>query len=245
VATPFQGTTSVVNGQIQFTPLSGFEGLTTFQYIVSDNDGLVSNTATVTVQVVASLYQNPSKKTDVNNDGFVSPLDALILINLINGNGGAPVDVDTLPQPDGSRQGPPDFVDVNANGTVDPLDVLEVINFINSGGASGEGEGEGEVDSAATTAPQGLAWSFLTGTLNADIRTASLSSDSGSVMSSLANAAQPLANARWSSSQMSLADYLASLTDEEEELIDGTVAMDLRTGDRDAIDDAFADLFGE
>jgi hypothetical protein len=44
---------------------------------------------------------------------------------------------------------------------------------------------------------------------------------------------------------MSLADYLASLTDEEEELIDGALDLDLRTGDRDAIDDAFADLFGE
>jgi VCBS repeat-containing protein len=250
VATPLQGTTTVVNGQIQFTPFSGFEGITTFQYVVSDNDGLASNTATVTVQVVASLYQNPSRRTDVNNDGFVSPLDALILINLINSNSGTPVPVGSLPKPDISRPGPPDFVDVNANGTVDPLDVLEVINFINSGGANGEGEGEGKGDASASIAPTGLAWSFLTGTTSVDTHAASLSNDAGNMMagsrvSTLANAAQPLTNASWSSAQMSLADYLASLTDEEEELIDGALDLDLRTGDRDAIDDAFADLFGE
>lgn len=105
------------------------------QYVISDNEGLSSNVADVTVRVVASLYQNPNNKFDVNDDSFVSPIDVLVVVNLLNAQGPS-VPVDGLP-------GPPDYVDVNGDGRVDPIDVLELINFINSGGNGSGGEGEG------------------------------------------------------------------------------------------------------
>lgn len=135
IVTPSEVASATVqpNGQILFIPQSGFTGTTKLQYVISDSEGLASNVADVTVRVVASLYQNPNNKYDVNDDSFVSPIDVLVVVNLINAQGPS-VPVDGLP-------GPPDYVDVNGDGNVDPIDVLELINFINSGGNDGEGEG--------------------------------------------------------------------------------------------------------
>ena len=73
---------------------------------------------------------------DVNADGFVSPIDALQVINYLNS--GKPRTL-TLPV----NQPLPPYVDVNGNGEVSPLDALLVINFLNAArtrGGSGEGE---------------------------------------------------------------------------------------------------------
>jgi uncharacterized delta-60 repeat protein len=120
------------NGTIRFTPQAGFLGTTQFRYVVSDNDGRPSVPTDVTVQVVVSIYQNPRSRFDVDDDGSASPLDVLVLINLLNSQAPS-LPVDGLP-------GPPAYVDVNADNRVDPLDVLDVINHINSRG-NGEGEG--------------------------------------------------------------------------------------------------------
>ena len=55
-------------------------GLDSFTYTVRDNDGAISNEATVDIKVIADPYpwRNPVNPLDVNADGFVSPLDALI-----------------------------------------------------------------------------------------------------------------------------------------------------------------------
>lgn len=121
------------DGRVLFIPQAGFTGTATFAYAVSDNDGLSSNIANVTVQVVASLYQNPTNRFDVNNDSFVSPIDVLLVINLLNSQG-ASIPVEQLPPP-------PPFYDVNGNGFIDATDVLSLIDFINSSGNSGSGEG--------------------------------------------------------------------------------------------------------
>ena len=66
----------------------------------------------------------------MNSDTFVSPIDALLVINDLNAIGARPlVDPPT---------GPP-FIDVNGDGFLSPLDALLVINYLNRGGA-GEGE---------------------------------------------------------------------------------------------------------
>ncbi len=88
-------------------------------------------------------FTNWGNTYDVNADGFVSPIDVLIIINSINNGGGG-----QLPPGGGEGEaGEKYYVDVNADGFVDPLDVLAVINFLNSDGAlAGEGEGEGSSD---------------------------------------------------------------------------------------------------
>jgi hypothetical protein len=119
------------NGTIRFTPRAGFLGTTQFRYVVSDNEGRPSVPTDVTVRVVVSIFQNLTNRFDVDDDGTVSPLDVLVLINLLNSQAPS-LPVDGLP-------GPPAYVDINADNRVDPLDVLEVINHINSRG-NGEGE---------------------------------------------------------------------------------------------------------
>jgi hypothetical protein len=121
-------------GTILFTPRAGFLGSTQFRYVVSDNEGRPSAPTDVSVQVVVSIYQNPRNRFDVDDDKTVSPLDVLLLVNLLN-VAGPSLPIEALP-------GPPPYVDVNGDNLVSPLDVLEVINYINSGGStSGEGEG--------------------------------------------------------------------------------------------------------
>ncbi len=79
-------------------------------------------------------WHNPSLDGDVSGDGNVAPIDALLIINMINATGAGP-----LTPPSGTIA-PPPFVDVAADNFVAPNDVLAVINYINAHPAHGEGE---------------------------------------------------------------------------------------------------------
>ncbi len=52
-SSPSHGSTQVSNGTIIYTPAAGFVGIDYFKYVVSDNGGVVSNEATVSVHVGA------------------------------------------------------------------------------------------------------------------------------------------------------------------------------------------------
>lgn len=93
----------------------------------------------VPLKVVPSRWQNPQNRLDVNNDGIVSPLDALVVINDLNRIGGRILDAS---DPD------PPFVDPNGDGWLSPLDALQVVNFLNRMGDNGEAN-----PSAGYTAP--------------------------------------------------------------------------------------------
>jgi len=74
-------------------------------------------------------WQNPNNRFDVNDDGFVTPNDVLLIVNNLNARGPHTlVDEPTPP-----------FRDVNGDGLVTSNDVLQVINEINSRAGS-EGE---------------------------------------------------------------------------------------------------------
>ena len=83
---------------------------------------------------------NPWDRFDVNNDGFVSPIDALILVNKVNTNGGGALGGSG----EGEASGDKYYVDVNEDGFLSPLDILWVVNRINGSNFSGEGEGQGQ-----------------------------------------------------------------------------------------------------
>lgn len=94
---------------------------------------------------------NPSNPLDVNNDGYVTSIDPLVVVNFLN-------------RSDSEGEATSMFVDVTGDGYVSPVDVLELINFINrngsSVGAESEGEGEGlfiplDASASATTVPSG------------------------------------------------------------------------------------------
>lgn len=90
-------------------------------------------------------YFNSSNPTDVNNDGFTSPIDALLIINLLNSGGGGWLST-------GSGEGEPGkyYYDTNNDGKATASDALKVINGLMNKG-SGEGEG---VLAAALSVPQ-------------------------------------------------------------------------------------------
>jgi len=91
-------------------------------------------------------FTNLRNAYDVDNDGFVSPIDVLILVNSLNsGNGGL---LNGGSESGASGEGSEKYyVDVDADGMLSALDVLGVVNFLNKPKAAGigaEGEGEGE-----------------------------------------------------------------------------------------------------
>lgn len=87
----------------------------------------ISNAFTIAVGN-GSPYQNPIEPRDVNGDGQITPVDALILINRLNSFGPGPLD--GTGARGGSGEGPM-WVDVNGDGVISPLDVLIIINWLN------------------------------------------------------------------------------------------------------------------
>ncbi len=92
-------------------------------------------------------WRNPGTPEDVNDDGIVTPVDALLVITYINSHLGGEL---TVPPPPAE---PPPYYDVDGNGFVTALDVLLIIDVLNDqaagepssrpgagGGSSGEGE---------------------------------------------------------------------------------------------------------
>jgi len=135
---PQHGTLSFDNGVVVYQPDVNIVSLPltdSFVYTVQDDDGEPSLGATVTIEVIVDPYpwHNRLNGLDVNDDGFISPLDALLIISELNESGSY-----LLPVSDAS---PPPFYDVNANGYIDSADAINVINYLNDD-ANGEGEGE-------------------------------------------------------------------------------------------------------
>jgi hypothetical protein len=108
-----------------------------FTAIATDAAGN-SSIASAAFRVMIAFWQNPRHPCDVNGDGQITPLDALILINNINAYGGSR----WLPVPPTAAESPPPFLDPSGDGKITPLDVLIVINYINAHGSGPIPEGE-------------------------------------------------------------------------------------------------------
>jgi hypothetical protein len=128
----------------------------------------VSQSLDIQVVRAAPPWQNRAWAMDVNEDGQLTPLDVLVVINALNRLGVAPLD---RPPPAGSST----FVDVNGDRVLTPMDALILINALNrqdlqgsgsggpapaphGGGNREAGEGEGELPAPpATPKPSSLA----------------------------------------------------------------------------------------
>ncbi|MCY2990074.1 MAG: dockerin type I domain-containing protein, partial [Planctomycetota bacterium] len=95
------------------------------------------------VSVTAHPWQNPKNPLDVNDQGGVTALDALLIISYVNAH-------ETGPLPPTSES-PTSYVDVNGDDAVTPLDVLAVVGYLNGQIGSPAGNSEGE----ASTQPTG------------------------------------------------------------------------------------------
>jgi hypothetical protein len=143
---PANGQVSINGGVVTYQPNTNFSGSDSFRYTVQDNDGFVSQPATVTITVQAVAdYQNPLLRADVNKSGNVTPIDALIAINYINGPAGGVLPPDPAPPAT-----PEYYYDVDGSGKCDAADVLAIVNVLNSVASAG---GEGEAAETSATPP--------------------------------------------------------------------------------------------
>lgn len=127
-----------------------------FTYIARDSFNAPSSETTVTLNFTAPIrspHQNPDTRwqfavgagissPDVNADGFVSPIDALLIINYLN-------DRNAEQRVPFVTYNPPPFRDVNGDMLITPTDIIQVINFLNARTQGRNAEGEGLVDSSS------------------------------------------------------------------------------------------------
>jgi hypothetical protein len=149
VAPPSNASQFSLNANGTFSYQHDFsKGKTTdsFSYQASDGSGL-SVVTTVTIVIdnpPPPSHQNPDNFLDVNADGFISPIDALLIINVLNSRSGSGTIISTANLP-----APPPYLDTDGNNIITANDVLQVINYLNAhSGGHGEGEGESAVPAA-------------------------------------------------------------------------------------------------
>ena len=134
VSGPDNGTATIqTDGTITYVPDSGYFGQDEFAYTIADTNGNVSQPVTVRVNSVASGLQNPILFQDVNANGEVTALDALLVINRISRGDGSAILVDPTDRG-------PNFYDVDGSMNISALDALLVINRIGTSATVFEGE---------------------------------------------------------------------------------------------------------
>jgi hypothetical protein len=252
VNAPTKGSLSLnANGTFTYIPgPSALFGTTDkFTYIARDVAGASSPETTVTITIgrpPRPVYQNPTTNQDVNADGFVSPIDVLVLVNLLNSRGPS-IPVAGLP-------GPPDYVDVDGDNFVTTLDVLNVINYINAGGnkgsSGGEGEGSWVMEPDDTTSQQ--FWSVDVGRGTANAIVPPQSSDAPSVLNGLGNATRMAGSLTGTSiasglvSNSPVPSFLDLSSDDEDlEFIASDAFQNGLAKNQSLVDQALSDLFGE
>lgn len=163
---PTRGTaTPRADGRVLYEPAADFIGTDTFRYRISDAEGRQSNVATVSVFVGASPLQNRLDRWDVNADGAVTALDALLIINRIFAAGGnnIPVDLDDDPRDGTDPSGNPiwRYYDVSGDLVISALDALQVVNRLRELDIEPQAEGEAPAATVPAAAAAGSGASRL------------------------------------------------------------------------------------
>ncbi len=118
-----------------------------FYSVATDNVGnreTAPTTPDAETTVKNMVWQNPINRVDVNGDGKVFPIDALMVINELNGRKyHDPITKRLVPRTDPNLP----FYDVNGDGFMHPIDALIVINELNRR-SGGEGESSFEAHSS-------------------------------------------------------------------------------------------------
>ena len=168
---------------------------------------------------------------DVNRDGFVTPLDALLVINMLNSGGGEAML--------GTAQSNGMYPDVDSSGSVAPLDALLIINRLNSG--SGEGEAAivsaGVSSVAAVPSEPGAVSSGSSVSIGTD-----LSSGSSASPSVIAAAASEQSFVSESDAVAAAIAQLLDDTNDNDGIDESLAARDSSETDEDAVDSLFARL---
>jgi hypothetical protein len=124
---------------------------------VSVSPALVTYIAADPITIVAGTgegeFTNPANPNDVNDDGVVSPIDVLAVINFLNTNGATDLR-QFLQGGEGEASGGAGryYYDVNGDKIISPMDVLGLINHLNElaiQNASAEGESDEDLSESA------------------------------------------------------------------------------------------------
>jgi len=252
---PIFGTVTInPDGTFIYLPRNAIQGAVDFfEYEAVDSSGavpVVSAPGRVNITITApppARHQNQQLNQDVNADGFVSPIDVLLVVNFINFSGQSSISVVGLSDP-------PPYRDVNGDNFISPIDVLDLINYINTRG-NGEGEGEGSIYVGASadlgTGASPLVTSSSLSWSSDVMRSApNLGTTMRSVVESgrLANAAMPWTEKSDPTTSPSLAEYLASFGNEaekESEEMANLVGSMMQEEDYESLDSFFAEAFGQ
>jgi len=142
----------------------GQTALDTFTYQIADSEGRTARgTVTITIHGISDPpYHNPAAAQDVNGDDLVTPLDVLLVINVINAHGSGAI-------PAGMPASL--YIDVDGDGLLTPGDALSVVNALNAASVGGE-HAEGEsiliagltLDAGPVLASAGMAAMPIAGT---------------------------------------------------------------------------------
>lgn len=101
---------------------TGIKDIANNQLIANNPNGNTEFTITLS-NAVAAPWQNPNNALDVNGDGFVSPIDALLVVNALNTLGGIPLPTPAIVPP---------YIDVNGDGNLSAIDLLLVVAQLNA-----------------------------------------------------------------------------------------------------------------
>ncbi len=131
---------------IEFGDLPADQAATLYFDLIGfgEDDSQVSISNIELQGALAVSWHNSAKPLDVNNDGLITPLDALQIINELNARRLTNNAEFTLPTIT-DDVAPPPFYDVSNDGRATPFDALLVINHLNrvSGGSSGNNGNNG------------------------------------------------------------------------------------------------------
>ena len=118
-------------GTLRLTPRPGASGTTQVTVTLRDSGGTLGNgvdaSAAQTFSITVSRqrpWYNITDPLDTSADGDISPIDAVLVINYLNGIGGGPVP--PTPPP------PHSLIDVDGDGSIAPIDAVLVINWLNA-----------------------------------------------------------------------------------------------------------------
>lgn len=140
VSGPNQGELVMLGGgQMQYVATAGATGEDGFSYRIRDVEGRVSDSATVTILLSSSPLQNPLQHSDVDGDGVVTPMDALLILNRIARARREGI-IGSIPVEAFIDQSPRRFYDTDGNGRIEPRDALLVLNQIARDARRGAGE---------------------------------------------------------------------------------------------------------
>ncbi|MCC9658214.1 tandem-95 repeat protein [Rhodopirellula halodulae] len=138
ITQPSNGTADVIDGMIHYTPNAGYTGDDFLVFTVADENGNRSAPTRLNLNTVSSRLQNPVSFSDVNRNGEVTALDALLIINRLNEVSGSS-SAERIPVTDddygiGTNNGVDEqfYYDQSGDSFISSLDALRVINELNS-----------------------------------------------------------------------------------------------------------------